>query len=64
MNHHWIMTIQNGMAQHTLSGDVDVDPGATRSEVYDGIYERALASSRFGKAIVLFFSLEPNELGG
>lgn len=62
MNYHWIMTIRNGMSEQTLSGDVDVDPGTTRSEVYGGIYSAALAEARFGKATVLFFSLEPDEL--
>ena len=62
MNYHWIMTVQNGLRMDTVSGDVDLDPGTSRSEVYDSIRDRVFAEARVGKAAVLFFSLEPDVL--
>lgn len=63
MNYHFIITVQNGLRRDTFSGDVDVVPGTSRASVYDAIRDQVRAQAG-AQASVLFFSLEPDELGG
>jgi hypothetical protein len=52
----------DGHVQNTSRGLVRVGPGDTRAEVYEWALRNAPESVRGGS--VIFFSAEPNQLGG
>lgn len=78
MRYHFVITIQfrasrGEHARYWTSGTAEAEPGITRQELFDQIYEDArvrgaaklLASDiETHSPVVLFFSLEPDELPG
>ncbi|MEU5195245.1 hypothetical protein AB0G86_14485 [Streptomyces scabiei] len=64
---HWIITItwREGSFWHveTADGDCGPLPGASRQELYNLLFDRAVKDCDAPKdARVMFFSLEPDEL--
>lgn len=68
--YHWVISASwqpgNGTtADGTWRSTITPEPGQTRAEVYEEIRQSLMANVTGGIApTVLFFSLEPNELGG
>lgn len=68
--YHFVITVQvperNLQRIQTCDGLIKAEPGTTRQELYTMAVDTALAQigikSAFADRIVLFFSLEPNEL--
>ena len=66
--YYFVITLQaslpRGYANYYTDGTVHIGRGTTRREVFHDIYEAARLSMQPvpDEAIVLFFSLEPNEL--
>ena len=72
-DYHYILTLQGGSTARpwtrTWMGVINLEAGVSRQAVYDDIYS-SLANSReyrdlfaSGETVVLFFSLEPDQLG-
>jgi hypothetical protein len=62
MRYHWIMTWQSPPGVYrTQDGTVDLPPGMTRTEAFKWLFNQT--AGRDG-ACVLFFSLEPDDMGG
>jgi hypothetical protein len=60
MNYHFILTTEAGGIHRSNAGTVPVNPGATRSDVLK------LLRDQLGSGpgvVILFFSLEPDDLG-
>jgi hypothetical protein len=63
--YHWIITVQDGTGGAAmLSGTTGWDADETREDLYAQIYAHAEAEFGLHEPPVLFFSLEPNQLGG
>jgi hypothetical protein len=64
-SYHWIITLQcegiDGPRTGTFSGTLTA-PGATRRQVYDKLADDAKRKIGSDDVVVLFFSLEPDEL--
>jgi len=53
----------HGYADTTLHGTITPAPGATRRDIFNQLRENAARNDkRWLKALVVFFSLEPNQL--
>ncbi|ASU83613.1 hypothetical protein CDO52_13145 [Nocardiopsis gilva YIM 90087] len=69
-SYHYVMTLQapvgSAAAVHTQSGTLTVPAGTTRAQVYTHVVEvvRRELPDGAGEPTVLFWSLEPNLLGG
>jgi hypothetical protein len=64
---HWVITIawREGRFWHmeTADGDCGPLPGASRGELYNHLFNKAVSDWKAPKdARVVFFSLEPDEL--
>lgn len=69
MRYQWLLTLQwqDGPAQRMISrsGIVDAKPGDTRSSLLKKVHDWTSANTGAPRsAVVLFFTLEPEELGG
>jgi hypothetical protein len=67
--YHWVITLNaplpgGGYALFSLEGTVDVSADSTRQEVFRDVYDRARLQMHPvpKRALVAFFSLEPNQL--
>lgn len=65
---HYILTVQHststgGTATLTDSGALNVERGATRGQVFHLLFERAQKATGVDNLSVLFFALEPNDIG-
>ncbi|WP_037613631.1 hypothetical protein [Streptomyces albus] len=65
--HHFVLTIQrptvNGFAVATYHGDVTPGPSATRMDLFNYLQaEHARHYPDTANGVVLYFSLEPNQL--
>lgn len=66
MEYFVILTLSiPGAEEVTLSATVPAGPDSTRAQMYSDIRRHAAENfgSRFEKATVVFFSVEPNQLG-
>jgi hypothetical protein len=64
-SHFYVITVQGPSQQvMTISGTATLDPDETREDLYTEIYAQAEADSGLNDPAVLFWSLEPNRLGG
>ncbi|MEY9944723.1 hypothetical protein [Kitasatospora sp. GAS1066B] len=60
---HWVLTVQTANGGiHTLSGGTYLRPGQSRAEVFAGLLEQAATVLATQRPVVLFFSLERDEL--
>ncbi len=63
--YHWVMTLQAGDGRRvTTSGLFEVPAWMGRNEAYERLCEQEKSCYGLEDATVLFFSLEPNLLGG
>jgi hypothetical protein len=63
-DYFYVITLQNSRGAGTLKGVHEAPSGETAEQAFDSILAWALKQSGFNTAVVLFFSLEPNTLGG
>lgn len=67
MRFHFVLTLQwdtpSGLSQETKHGTVGVPTGLTRDQALKAFIEQ-MRRGRDGDPVVLFFSFEPNEIGG
>lgn len=67
--HHWVMSAAwpSGHGQETTAtyrSTITPEPGQTRAEIYETIRDFVMRDATNGQPpTVLFFSLEPNQLG-
>ena len=68
MNYQWILTLQwatpAGARTATRVGTWTASPGDTRSSISGKIIGQVKETEGIQGAVVLFFSLEPDDLGG
>ncbi|MFB7747420.1 hypothetical protein [Streptomyces sp. NPDC056132] len=70
VTYFYVMTMQSpprqggAFAISTYSGLVAVEPGTTRHQLYTGIRDGVHAQAGFTDGVVLYYSAEPNALGG
>lgn len=69
MTYHWILTLQEQLPNGDLHivtqhGTYGPQEGETRKDVYEKIRAHVASETRMSSPSVLFFSLEPNTLGG
>ncbi|OLT36738.1 hypothetical protein BJF79_30675 [Actinomadura sp. CNU-125] len=66
MRYHFVLTLQwvtpNGTIFQTKDGTATIQPGGTRDNVLQNLIAQ-MQEGKFGVPTVLFFSVEPNELG-
>lgn len=67
-SHHWVMSAQwptrDGEISGTWRSTITPEPGQTRAEVYEIVRAFVMKDATGGQPpTVLFFSLEPNQLG-
>jgi hypothetical protein len=73
IEYHYILTLQGGTANEpkvvTFSGTTNVDHGDSRERAFDTLVDRLRNSRNYRDSLggapttVLFFSLEPDQLG-
>ena len=63
-DYFYVITLQNSRGSSTLKGIHAAPPGETTEQAFASILDWALGQTGFNTAIVLFFSLTPNTLGG
>lgn len=63
--YHYVMTVDREPGLRTHSGTMSIPDGATRSDAYAWAYEQILSAVPDAVSpAVVFWSLEPNDLGG
>lgn len=68
--HHWVISVKwpigpGQEATATYRSTITPAPGQTRAEIYESIRDFVMRDATSGQPpTVLFFSLEPNQLGG
>jgi hypothetical protein len=62
--HHFVITVATSNGQGTLHGIHNAPEGETRQEAFESVLAYAAEKTGFRQPTVLFFSLEPNALGG
>ncbi|MFE7410215.1 hypothetical protein [Streptomyces laurentii] len=60
--HAYVLTLADPQGQATSSGTITPAPGATRNDVYLDLRHEAVHRYSMERAVVVFFSLEPNTL--
>ena len=63
-DYFYVITLQSSRGPGTLKGIHTAPPGETAEQAFDSIFAWALQKSGFSTAVVLYFSLTPNALGG
>lgn len=64
IQHHWIMSLQSGDGRMTTDdGSIGVVPGVhTHQQTFKTVYDRLMNKYGFPAAIVVFFSVSPDQL--
>ena len=60
----YVVTLQGSGKTVTFKGIHGQQPGETREQAVDSVLAWAMRQSGISSPTVLFFSLEPNQLGG
>jgi len=73
-SHHWVMSVQWPETRRTAAGGatyratITPEPGQTRAEIYEEIrawvFQEIAEATGVQRPTVVFWSLEPNDLGG
>lgn len=64
MNYFYVITLSDGRGRATLQGIHTAPQGETRQQAFQSILAWAQQQIGVSQAVVEFFFLEPNQLGG
>lgn len=63
-DYFFVITLADGYQQGTVKGIHEQPPGETRQQAFESVLAYATQMGGFESPNILFFALEPNQLGG